>query len=83
MLAKPVRVASNQATEDSARETVGRSMHANRTRIPRRLNSSTMEGLMGAAKEAMGGGGEAPPHDPAEAEASVGADNTRRQQTRR
>ena len=32
------------------------------------LNSSTMEGLMGAAKDAMGGG-EAPPHDPAEAEA--------------
>ena len=27
-----------------------------------------MEGLMGAAKDAMGGG-EAPPHDPAEAEA--------------
>ena len=26
-----------------------------------------MEGLMGAAKDAMGGG-EAPPHDPAEAE---------------
>ena len=24
---------------------------------------------MGAAKDAMGGGGEAPPHDPAEAEA--------------
>ena len=32
------------------------------------LHSSTMEGLMGAAKDAMGGG-EAPPHDPAEAEA--------------
>ena len=32
-------------------------------------NSLTiMEGLMGAAKDAMGGG-EAPPHDPAEAEA--------------
>ena len=31
-------------------------------------NSHTiMEGLMGAAKDAMGGG-EAPPHDPAEAE---------------
>ena len=41
-----------------------------------------MEGLMGAAKEAMGGG-EAPPHDPAEAEVPVRADNTRRQQTRR
>ena len=46
-------------------------------------NSLTiMEGLMGAAKDAMGGG-EAPPHDPAEAEARVRADNTRRQQTRR
>ena len=35
---------------------------------PAQANSSTMEGLMGAAKDAMGGG-EAPPHDPAEAEA--------------
>ena len=33
-----------------------------------------MEGLMGAAKEAMGGG-EAPPHDPAEAEARVRVDS--------
>ena len=41
-----------------------------------------MEGLMGAAKDAMGGG-EAPPHDPAEAEASGRVDNTRRQQTQR
>ena len=43
-----------------------------------------MEGLMGAAKDAMGGG-EAPPHDPAEAEARVPCrlDNPRRQQTRR
>jgi hypothetical protein len=32
-----------------------------------------MEGLMGAAKEAMGGG-EAPPHDPAEAEAAINAE---------
>ena len=52
--------------------------------VPRRqqLTDKTMEGLMGAAKDAMGGG-EAPPHDPAEAEARVRADNTRRQQTRR
>ena len=41
-----------------------------------------MEGLMGAAKEAMGGG-EAPPHDPAEAEAPGRVDSPRRQQTRR
>ena len=41
-----------------------------------------MEGLMGAAKDAMGGG-EAPPHDPAEAEAPGSVDNPRRQQTRR
>ena len=34
-----------------------------------------MEGLMGAAKDAMGGGGEAPPHDPAEAEARVRVDS--------
>jgi len=33
-----------------------------------------MEGLMGAAKDAMGGG-EAPPHDPAEAEARVRVDS--------
>ncbi len=46
----------------------------NRTRIPRRLNSSIMEGLMGAAKDAMGGG-EAPPHDPAEAEVRVRVDS--------
>ena len=46
-------------------------------------HSSTMEGLMGAAKDAMGGGGEAPPHDPAEAEASGRVDNPRRQQARR
>ena len=45
----------------------------NRTRIPRRLNSSIMEGLMGAAKDAMGGG-EAPPPDPAEAEAAINAE---------
>ena len=32
-----------------------------------------MEGLMGAAKDAMGGG-EAPPHDPAEAEAAINAE---------
>ena len=32
-----------------------------------------MEGLMGAAKEAMGGG-EAPPPDPAEAEAAINAE---------
>ena len=32
-----------------------------------------MEGLMGAAKEAMGGG-EAPPYDPAEAEAAINAE---------
>ena len=32
-----------------------------------------MEGLMGAAKDAMGGG-EAPPHDPAEAEAAIKAE---------
>ena len=39
-------------------------------------NSLTiMEGLMGAAKDAMGGGGEAPPHDPAEAEARVRVDS--------
>lgn len=42
--------------------------------IPRRLNSHTsMDGLMGAAKSAMGGG-EAPPHDPAEAEATINAE---------
>ena len=49
-----------------------------------------MEGLMGAAKDAMGGG-EAPPPDPAEAEAAINAeaevrgrvDNPRRQQIRR
>ena len=33
-----------------------------------------MEGLMGAAKDAMGGG-EAPPHDPAEAEVRVRVDS--------
>ena len=46
------------------------SRHA-RKRVPRAqvyINLETMEGLMGAAKDAMGGG-EAPPHDPAEAEA--------------
>ena len=32
-----------------------------------------MEGLMGAAQSAMGGG-EAPPHDPAEAEAAINAE---------
>ena len=36
-------------------------------------HSSIMEGLMGAAKDAMGGG-EAPPHDPAEAEAAINAE---------
>ena len=43
--------------------------------VPRRqqLTELTMEGLMGAAKEAMGGG-EAPPHDPAEAEVRVCVD---------
>jgi hypothetical protein len=41
------------------------------------LHSSTMEGLMGAAKDAMGGG-EAPPHDPAEAEAPRPRRNIRR-----
>ena len=40
---------------------------------PAQANSSTMEGLMGAAKDAMGGG-EAPPHDPAEAEAAINAE---------
>ena len=35
-----------------------------------------MEGLMGAAKDAMGGG-EAPPYDPAEAEAAINAEKYR------
>ena len=35
-----------------------------------------MEGLMGAAKDAMGGGGEAPPHDPAEADKAGAAGNS-------
>ena len=60
---------------------MGRGLHANRTRISRRF-TLIMEGLMGAAKDVMGGG-EAPPHDPAEAEASGRVDNPRRQQTRR
>ena len=44
--------------------------------VPRRqqlTEKKTMEGLMGAAKEAMGGG-EAPPYDPAEAEAAINAE---------
>ena len=60
------------------------SRHA-RKRVPRAqvyIHLETMEGLMGAAKDAMGGG-EAPPHDPAEAEARGRVDSPRRQQTRR
>ena len=47
-----------------------------RKRVPRAqvyIHLETMEGLMGAAKDAMGGG-EAPPHDPAEAEAAINAE---------
>ena len=48
-----------------------------RKRVPRAqvyIHLETMEGLMGAAKDAMGGG-EAPPHDPAEAEVRVRVDS--------